>query len=560
MLQRLLIRDIILVEKLDLEFSTGLSVLTGETGAGKSILFDALGLALGGRSESGLVRVGQEKGSVTAVFELSPGHAAVQILEQKGLSNNDDLLILRRQITVDGRSRAFVNDEPVSISFLRLVGAAVTEIHGQHDDQGLMNPKGHQTLLDAFANHEKLTTHVRRMHQDWRAAQDQLQQHEKSMEQSLEEQDYDRHCLEELIELDPQDREEEMLADERALMMQSERIGTDISEIASSLQKDGGVDATLRGAMRCLERIKGPVETRLAPVIEALHQANTGAEEAINHLAGLTSEIAQSPERIDAIEERLFAIRAIARKHRCQPGDLPKVKAELETRLGEGEDNQALRDKLQSAVGEARTLFEKAVKKLSDSRRKAAKKLERTVNSELPALKLKKARFRVALKGLPLEDWNGDGAEKLSFEVKTNPGVPFGSLIKIASGGELSRFILALKVALAGAGSPDTLVFDEIDRGLGGAVADAVGLRLAVLARTAQVMVVTHSPQVAARGNHHWYIQKTEEKVNGGHQARIQVTRLDAPLRREEIARMLSGAKITDEARAAALTLLKPVE
>lgn len=559
MLNSLVIRDIVLIDSLELRLASGLCVLTGETGAGKSILLDALGLATGARGERGLVRHGATQGVVTAEFELAPEHAAWDVLTEQGLVANPDegVLILRRLVTEDGRSKAFINDQPVSINLLSRIGDMLVEVHGQHDDRGLFNPVGHRQLLDSFGG---LGVDVRAVRAAWEARErirGFLDEERQRYEAVRTDEAYIRHNLEELKQLGPEPGEEAALAEKRALMMQGEKISDQMSDLLASLNADGGVDATLRGALRRVERLAEKLGDRAEAAMGALERAALEASDAIAQLEDLVQRLEFDPHVLEAAEERLFALRAAARKHQVQPEQLPAVMAEFEAKLQALDRGQDELVRLQEEEKRLSAEFEGLAAKLSARRKAAGLELDRLVNAELASLRLEKAKFRSNIGALAAVQWGAEGGDRVEFEVSTNPGAPFGSLMKIASGGELSRFILALKVVLARQGTAPTLVFDEVDRGIGGAVADAVGERLARLALEAQVLVVTHSPQVAAVGNHHWQIMKVTEALLGPEHVVTRVVALSEQARREEIARMLAGATVTDEARAAADRLMQ---
>lgn len=558
MLHTLSIRDIVLIDKLDLMFEDGLCVLTGETGAGKSILLDALSLALGARADGALLRKGVAQASVTAQFEIDSGHPVFVQLQDHGIDADGDTLILRRTLSADGKSRAFVNDQPVSAGFLRALGGALVEVHGQHDDRGLLNTAGHRALLDAYGGHEYLCDAASESYRALSDAHAALAEEARRLQTMAQEEEYDRHCLEELRTLAIEDGEEARLADERSLMMQGEQASGDLNDVLEMLSADGGIDAQLRGSLRRLERIAQRLQGHLDYTIEALGRAALEAEEGIVALTRLKGSLDFNPDRLDQVEERLFALRAQARKHKCTVDDLPLVRQELEKRLGALAAGEGRVKALQEQVSERKARFQKATRSLSAARGKAAGALAKGVSAELPHLKLEKARFEVGLNPIAVDDWGESGGERVEFMIATNAGSDLGPLMKIASGGELSRIILALKVVLAQTGKAPTLIFDEVDRGIGGATADAVGERLARLSRDAQVLVVTHSPQVAARGSAHWRITKLEDlSATDDAKTFTRVVPLGDGERREEIARMLSGASVTEEARAAADRLLK---
>ncbi len=551
MLTALSIRDVVLIEALDLEFGTGLGVLTGETGAGKSILLDALGLALGARGESGLVRQGATQAVVTASFETPlPGGAIANAMAQNGLDlEPGEPLLVRRIVKSDGGSRAFVNDQPASAGLLRELAPHLVEIHGQHDDRGLLNPRGHRTLLDSFGRLDIGPVAV--AHRTWREAEDALAV--ARAEQDLAERDREwlDHAVTELRALAPEVGEEEQLAGRRATMQRGEKVAGELQTIAQLLEGSEGGLSQLRQAARVLERIAESHDA-LGEALAAIDRAITEGAEAQERIDIAAEALAFDPAALEADEARLFELRGIARKHRVQPDELPALLEELAARLERVESGGAGIARLELAVEEAHRTYRDAARALSAARAEAAARLDAAVETELKPLKLDTARFRTVVEQLDAPQWSTAGMDRVEFEVSTNPGAPFAPLIKIASGGELSRFILALKVALAEEGGAATLIFDEIDRGVGGAVASAIGERLARLSSSAQVLVVTHSPQVAARGARHLLIAKSHD----GFVTRTDVTPLDATQRREEIARMLSGAEITPEARAQAERLL----
>ncbi|QIG81135.1 DNA repair protein RecN [Stakelama tenebrarum] len=552
MLTALSIRDVVLIEALDLEFGAGLGVLTGETGAGKSILLDALGLALGARGDSGLVRQGAKQAVVTASFELSPRAAGVaDLMAENGLEMEPgEPLIIRRLVKADGGSRAFVNDQPASAGLLRDLAPYLVEIHGQHDDRGLLNPRGHRALLDVYGRCD--TGPAAAAHRAWRDAEAVLAQAREEQESAERDREWLEHAVSELRALGPEPGEEAQLAERRATMQRGEKIAGDLQSVADLLDGSDGALTRLRQAARILERVSEDHEA-LAEALAAVDRAIIEASASQEHVDTAADALAFDPAALEADEARLFDLRGLARKHRVQPDDLSELTEELGAKLDRLESGGAGIGKLEKALAEARAAYEKAATRLSDDRVKAAKRLDAAVAAELKPLKLDAARFRTVVAELPPEQWGAGGMDRVEFEISTNPGAPFAPLIKIASGGELSRFILSLKVALAEEGGAATLIFDEIDRGVGGAVASAIGERLARLAGTSQLLVVTHSPQVAARGSHHLLIAKSHD----GTVTRTGVTPLDAEQRREEIARMLSGAEITDEARAQAERLLE---
>lgn len=551
MLTALSIRDVVLIDTLDLEFGPGLGVLTGETGAGKSILLDALGLALGARADSGLVRAGQAQAVVSVVLDLPPGHPARELLRENGLDGEaGEPLVIRRIVRADGGSRALVNDQSVSVALLRDLGAMLVEIHGQHDDRGLLNPRGHRALLDAYGRID--TGACEEAFRTWRAAEAKLAAARDEIELAARDRDWLDHAVAELDKLAPRPGEEAELAELRDMMRKGARLAEDIAAAGELLSGSEGGLVLLRQAARRLDRIAGEHD-KLADALAALDRAVIEASDAEDRLAEAAEALACDPARLEEAEARLFEIRAVARKHRVEPEALPVLAEELAAKLHAIEAGDEGLAGLEKAVGEARVAYVEAATALSAARAEAAARLDEAVARELAPLKLDAARFRTAIVPLDETQWSASGHDRVEFEVSTNPGAPFGPLVRIASGGELSRFILALKVALAERGEATTMIFDEIDRGVGGAVASAIGERLHRLAAGAQLLVVTHSPQVAARGNRHLLIEKSHD----GLVTRTSVHALGEEKRREEIARMLSGAQVTEEARAQAMRLLE---
>ncbi|WP_137862468.1 MULTISPECIES: DNA repair protein RecN [unclassified Sphingomonas] len=551
MLTALAIRDVVLIEALDLEFGAGLGVLTGETGAGKSILLDALGLALGARGETGLVRQGAVQAVVTATFDVPARDGEVaNLFHQNGLElEPGEPLIVRRIVKADGGSRAFLNDQPASAGLLRELAPHLVEIHGQHDDRGMLNSRGHRALLDAFGRCDAGPVAI--AHKAWRDAEAALAVARAEQDVAERDREWLEHAVAELKALAPELGEEETLAERRAGMQRGEKIAGELQGIAELLDGSEGGLSQLRQAARVLERIAGDHEA-LAEALAAIDRAITEAAEAQDRVDAAAEALAFDPAALEADEARLFELRGLARKHRVQPDDLPALLEDLAGRLERVESGGAGIAKLEAAMADTHRAYADAARTLSANRTMAAARLDAAVATELKPLKLDAARFRTVVEPQAETGWSSLGMDRVEFEVSTNPGAPFAPLVKIASGGELSRFILAMKVALAEEGGARTLIFDEIDRGVGGAVASAIGERLARLAGTAQVLVVTHSPQVAARSARHLLIAKSHD----GTVTRTGVTPLDAAERREEIARMLSGAEITDEARAQAERLI----
>lgn len=553
MLASLSIRDFVLIEKLDLEFAHGggLGALTGETGAGKSILIDALGLVLGARAESGVVRRGAPQASIAASFDLPRDHPARLILAEQGF-DGEDLLTLRRTIAADGRGRAFVNDQPASVALLRRLGDTLVEIQGQMDQHGLLDMGTHRASLDAFAGLEKQAAAVASAWTAWRSAEQAHADALATAETARRDEDFLRHAVKELKALSPRADDEETLASERALMRAGSALGEAVSQALAELEQGRGAVASLRTAQRLIERNADKAEGRLDAPLAALERALSEATEAQAQLEMARDALEFDPARLEKIEERLFALRALARKHNVAVAGLSELADKFTAQLAALDDGEAGLKKLAAEAKASRTTYMTAAEALAAARRKGAAKLDKAVAVELAPLKLDRAKFVTDVAALPEAEWSAAGTDRVQFTVSTNPGAPPAPIARIASGGELSRFLLALKVCLAKAGDAPTIVFDEVDSGIGGATAAAVGERLKRLARDVQVLVVTHSPQVAAVADRHWLIRKTTTRTA----ASTDVLALDAQGRREEIARMLSGAEVTVEARAAADRLL----
>ncbi|MEZ5890299.1 MAG: DNA repair protein RecN [Xanthobacteraceae bacterium] len=552
MLVRLSIRDIVLIDRLDIEFAGGLAVLTGETGAGKSILLDAFALALGARGDAGLVRAGEGQGQVTAMFEVEAGHPVHALLAANDIAN-DDQLILRRVQLADGRTRAFVNDQPVSLQVLKSIGGMLVEIHGQHDERALVDPASHRRLLDAFGGLADESAGVARAWARLRDAQDALAAQRAEVERVQREADWLRHAVEELTALSPEPGEETVLAERRAVMMQAEKVAEDLRDAHATISGPQSPTPLLAAAVRRLERRQAQAAELVAPTVKAIDAALTALDEARASLETALAATEHDPHVLERIEERLFA-RAAARKFNVGVDDLAALGERYTADLAlidAGADRLAALEREAAELGQS---YDRAAAALSQRRRKAAEKLDTAVNRELAPLKLEQARFSTDIVTEP--DRPGpQGIDRVSFFVRTNPGTQPGPLMDVASGGELARFLLALKVTIADRGSAPTLVFDEIDTAVGGAVADAIGVRLARLAAKVQVIAVTHAPQVAARAGSHYLIAK--EALDRGKRVATRVAVLDKARRREEIARMLAGAEITAEARAAAERLMK---
>jgi len=551
MLLGLTIRDVVLIDRLSLAFRPGLCVLTGETGAGKSILLDALGLALGRRADAALVRPGAEQAVVSAEFAVTPNHPAATILAEAGIATDlSGSVIVRRSLGADGRSRAFVNDEPTSIALLRALGDSLVEIQGQGEQHGLFDPATHRELLDALSDAD--IAGLSSAWRAWRAAREEAAEAARLLAASRAEEDLLRHEHAELEALAPEAGEEDRLVARRVLLQNAERLGETIAEAVGEIDGEGGALSRLARALRRLTRAADRAQGLLDGAIATAERAATETEEALNALNAAAQALELDPGVLEQAEERLFSLRALARKHSIAVADLPALCERTAERLAlidAGAESAIAAERKAASLREA---YIAAATAISKARETAAKRLDAAVAAELAPLRLDKARFRTVVSPLPEADWGEHGCERVQFEVATNPGAPFGSLARIASGGELSRFMLALKLVLAGVSSVPTLIFDEVDSGIGGAVAAAVGERLQRLGASLQVLVVTHSPQVAARGAHHWRVAKLEAQ-------RMAVTRveeLDPDTRQEEIARMLSGTTITAEARAAAKSLI----
>ncbi len=558
MLSHLSIRDVVLVERLELEFQNGFSVLTGETGAGKSILLDALGLTTGARAEARLVRNGAERANVSAVFDLREDHAVRHQLSEQGIETVGEPVILRRVLNADGRSRAFANDQAISIGLLKDVGAQLVEVHGQFDNQRLMRPESHRMLLDSFSGESDLIDGVRAAYAGWRDVVARRATAITDAANTQRDEDFLRFAVQEMTELAPQPGEEVELSNKRKMMMHSEKLVQALADTQNQLDGENTIDQGLQRTLRALEQVRTYADDKFDDVIARFEAAHNEVLEGMGQLDRLSSQIMLEPEELEAAEERLFALRAVARKHQVKVDDLSDLKDEFERRLGSVEDSAQRLAVLEHEERKARDAFVVAAERIREVRTNAGTALDQAVDLELSDLKLKHARFHTYLAPLNEADWNEYGMDRVAFLVATNPDSAPGPINKIASGGELARFMLALKAVLAAADPVPTLVFDEADAGLGGAVAAAVGDRLARLAAGSQVLVVTHSPQVAAKGDHHWRVSKSEIATVDQADERVWTTvePLDSASRQDEIARMLAGAHVTDEARAAADRLL----
>lgn len=548
MLRHIDIRDMLIIDRLELSFQPGLNVLTGETGAGKSILLDSLGFVLGWRGRAELVRAGADQGEVTAAFDLPADHAGRAVLEEAGIEIEDGEVILRRINTRDGRKTAWINDRRVSGEVLRNLSETLVELHGQHDDRGLLNPRGHRLMLDTFAS---LEADIEKCRGAWRAlsaAQKALNAAEVRVAEARAEEEYLRHAVGELDALMPLAGEEATLDTQRRLMQAAEKIREDIVKAREAIGLQGA-EGSVSDAVRWLNGVAGKAEGGLDSALEALERAGLALDEAQGGVEECLDQLSFNPSELEDAEERLFAIRGLARKHNVLADDLGPFADELRSRLGLLDGSAKELKHLQGDVQTAKAAYDAVSARLTAARKVAAKKLDRAMAAELAPLKMERAVF---VTEVVLADAGPDGRDAVAFTVATNPGAPAGPINKIASGGELSRFLLALKVCLTATDAGLTMIFDEIDRGVGGATADAVGRRLADLAKGGQVLVVTHSPQVAALGGHHWRVEKQQTKT----ETLSTVTPLDADARIDEIARMLSGDTITEAAREAARALM----
>jgi DNA repair protein RecN (Recombination protein N) len=551
MLVSLSIRDIVLIDRLDIDFGNGLATLTGETGAGKSILLDAFALALGARGDAALVREGAEQGQVTAAFDVAKRHPARRVLAENELGGEDELIVRRVQFA-DGRTRAFVNDQPVSVQVLRALGAKLVEIHGQHDERAFVDAATHRALLDAYGGIEDEAAEVTRLWDERRAREAAVAHHRAEVERLGREAEWLRHAVDELGRLAAETGEETSLAERRAAMMQAEKVAEDLRATHDSVSGPQSPGPSLATAVRRLERRATQAPALIEPVVKAIDAALTALDEAGQHLEQALRAADFDPRELERIEERLFALRAAARKYNVPVDGLAELGRRHESDLALIDAGAERLGALEQEAQAAAARYRSAAQALSDARRRAAQKIDKAVNAELKPLKLERAQFSTAIDSA---GEGPDGFDRIEFWVRTNPGTRPGPLLKIASGGELARFLLALKVVLADRGSAPTLVFDEIDTGVGGAVADAIGVRLARLASGVQVIAVTHAPQVAARADRHYLI--TKDALAKGKRVTTRVAELAAERRREEIARMLAGAEITAEARAAAERLIR---
>ncbi|WP_208435932.1 DNA repair protein RecN [Bartonella phoceensis] len=552
MLVQLSIHDIVLIETLEIHFTAGLSILTGETGAGKSILLDALSLALGGRGDASLVRHGATHGQVAAVFDVPVSHPVRQLIRENGFDDEGDI-ILRRVQSIDGRSRVFINDQVASVALMRNIGRQLVEIHGQHDDRALIDVATHRQLLDAFGGLEDEVEDLRQCYRIWHECEERLQKQRSKVEDAVREADYLRACVEELEKLDFQIGEEEALSLRRADMLKLEKIATDIKEADDLLNSQKSPIPVLSNFVRRLERKIPEAQELIAPVVksldDALHALATAQEEIETAIRALDFE----PYELEQIEERLFALRGFARKYHVSADELVQLRDKMYAELADFEEAQITLMRFEDEAKQAQENYDTLAQALSIKRREAAKNLSESVMTELPALKLEKAEFIVEMQ-TDVERRNAEGCDRIEYWVRTNPGTRAGPMLSVASGGELSRFLLALKVVLSDRGSAPTLIFDEIDTGVGGAVAAAIGQRLQRLSESVQVFAITHAPQVASKAHSHFLISKVESGDKGCFVTAIH--KMEEHERAEEIARMLAGEQITEEARAAAQKLL----
>ena len=554
MLIRLSIRDVVVVDKLDVDFTSGLCILTGETGAGKSIVLDSLGLALGSRSDSGLIRSGADKLSVAASFAISSNHPANECIAKQGIAT-DNVIILRRTISKDGRSRAFINDQAISVGLLRSVGDLLVEIHGQFENHGLLDTETHIKILDAYCASKpsnKKALACSKAWTIWCKAKEDLKIAQDNLASALTEEESLRHSVTELTTLAPQVGEEAALTQKRTRLRHGEQIVQALNEARDAVTDNADVESLLRTALTHISKVALMAEGRLDNLCQSLERAAIEAGEAFRELEHIGTVFASDPTGLEQAEERLFELKSVARKHNCSVDDLPTVLDLLRMRLAALDNSTEAVNRLSTAESSARLGYEQEAKALSKARHDAAQTLDKLVAKELAPLKLDKAKFRTVIIPKPETAWNSSGLDKVEFEAAINPGLPPGPLRKIASGGELARFMLAIKVVLAGTQERAALIFDEVDSGISGATADAVGERLAKLSKNVQVLVVTHSPQVAARADHHWRVSK----ISHANYTSTTLSLLDAAQSREEIARMLAGEVITDQARAAADSLM----
>ncbi len=553
MLQSLSIRNVVLIDKLDLDFKSGLSVLTGETGAGKSILLDSLGLVLGNRAETSLIRQGEDKLSVTAQFSLQKQTPALRALLNEYEIEADDELLIKRSLTRDGKGKIFINDQPAGAKLLKEIGKYLVEVHGQFDNQGLLNPANHLDVLDAYGAYKPLAERTAAAFAAYKKARAARQEAEKNIARAKEDEENLRHWVDELEKMNPRPDEEDELGKKRQEMMNAEKIIDSLNYAYGALTERADVQGAIRSAQSAMNKVNTLVDGRYQTIIDMLDQALIDISETVNELEEVSHNVSLNQNELENIEERLYALRGLARKHNVAVSDLPQTLADFRNRLSTIELGEEGIAALRKAEDTAKLDYVKAANELSSARQAAALQLDNKVMSELSPLKMEKARFVTVVEKTDESGWSEKGFNNVYFTVATNPNSPQGPLNKIASGGELARFMLALKVNLAQSSSVATMIFDEVDAGVGGATAQAVGERLARLARDVQVLVVTHSPQVAACGNNHFKV----EKSTAGNVTTTTVRELTKIEKSEEIARMLAGEVITDAARAAAKVLMK---
>lgn len=553
MLESLSVRNVVLIDKLDIEFAGGLSILSGETGAGKSVLLDSLGLVLGQRADTALIRSGTDKLSVTAVFSALPPDSPLAALAEENDIELEDSLVVKRTVAADGKSKIFINDQPVSLKLLKEFGAGLVEIHGQFDNQGLLNPANHLEILDGYGQYPAELNEVRTAYEKYRQAGKERREAEIRLRNSREEEDNLRHWVDELIKLKPVVGEEDELNRRRSEIMNAEKLVESLNAAYSALNGTTDVVSAIRRAQSAVDKADTIVDGKYRDIADVLEQALINAEEAVRSIEDASSDLSYNRNEAENIEQRLFALRDAARKHQVGIDELPRKLEEMQQRLSAVELGE---DRLTSLLREedrCRSDYLEKAGRLSTLRRQTAEELDKNIMRELPPLKMEKARFITLVEKLPESGWSPTGIDNVCFTVSTNPNSPQGPLNKIASGGELARFMLALKVNLVKTAGSMTMVFDEVDAGIGGATAQAVGSRLAALAENVQVLLVTHSPQVAACGSHHFKVEKkTQNNITTTY-----VSLLSEEEREEEVARMLAGEKITDEARAAAKVLIK---
>jgi DNA repair protein RecN (Recombination protein N) len=552
MLRHLSIRDVVVIKELDIEFQSGMTALTGETGSGKSILLDALGLALGGRADSAMIRQGADKASVCAEFSTPKNGLVLDLLSDQSIDCDNDTIILRRILQADGKSRAFINDQPVSVQLLKQIGAQLVEIHGQFDQHGLLNRDTHLQTLDDFAGLKPQSAQLRDLYANWQTAMRDYESAVATQKQKQSQEQYLRHAAGELRAFDPKAGEEQELAERRIALQHREKLQSAFAAAIESLGGEDGADRGILAAQKSLGRVADKLPALIDPILDGLERAAIELREAIDKIHAATREDGDAPAQLESLEDRLFAIRELARKYDVQPDQLAELRDQMMAELDAIDTADSRIESLYKAATQSKQKYADAAQKLSAARIKAAKKLDKAVGDELEPLKLGRAKFMTNIETLADDQWGAFGIDRVEFQISTNPGMPAGPLSKIASGGELSRVMLAIKVVLAESQNSATLIFDEIDTGVSGGVADAVGSRLEKLGGGAQILLVTHSPQVAAKAHHHYRISKSMDKNS----TQTQIDILNAKTRREELAKMLSGASITDEARAQADRLL----